>query len=63
MKASNSLWKANIQDQIPANLDKEIDVFEAEITLQNRAKSRKRCSRKRAFAEAATVSAMTMDGA
>src|SRR3954451_18119767 len=34
MKASNSLWKAHIQDQVPHDLGKEIDIFEAEIALR-----------------------------
>jgi sulfite reductase (ferredoxin) len=34
MKASNSLWKANILDRLPPDLGKEIDVFEAEIALK-----------------------------
>jgi sulfite reductase (ferredoxin) len=34
MKSSNSLWKAHIQEQIPPDLGKEIDIFEAEIALR-----------------------------
>src|SRR3954465_1311788 len=38
MKASNTLWRERIVDQIPPDLAKEIDVFETEIALKKQGK-------------------------
>src|SRR3954465_7011738 len=38
MKASNTLWRERIVDQIPPDLAKEIDVFETEIALKKAGK-------------------------
>src|ERR1700761_3061534 len=38
MKASNSLWRENILDEITPDLAKEIDVFETEIALKKQGK-------------------------
>src|SRR5450755_272679 len=38
MKASNSLWKARLGDQIPNHLGAELDVFEHEIALKKQGK-------------------------
>ena len=38
MKASNSLWKAGLGDQVPDRLAAELDVFENKIALKKQGK-------------------------
>src|SRR5579863_7906144 len=38
MKASNSLWKEKLAGKVPADLEREIDIFEAEIALRKQGK-------------------------
>ncbi len=42
MKASNSLWKDKLADQMPEHLAREIDIFETEITLRKHGKLEER---------------------
>src|SRR5213079_844742 len=42
MKASNSLWKDKLADQMPDALAREIDIFETEITLRKQGKLEER---------------------
>jgi len=42
MKASNSLWKDKLADQMPEHLAREIDIFETEITLRKQGKLEER---------------------
>src|SRR4249919_918311 len=38
MKASNSLWKTRLSNQMPEDLAREIDIFETEIYLRKQGK-------------------------
>ena len=38
MKASNAAWKEELQDALPADLGREIDIFETEIELRKHGK-------------------------
>ena len=38
MKASNSLWKEKLAGKVPADLEREIDIFDAEIALRKQGK-------------------------
>ena len=38
MKSSNALWKKRLSERIPADLGREIDIFETEIGLRQRGK-------------------------
>src|SRR5437763_10410996 len=42
MKASNSVWKDKLADQMPDALAREIDIFETEITLRKQGKLEER---------------------
>src|SRR5213079_3724046 len=42
MKASNSLWKDKLADQMPDALAREIDIFKTEITLRKQGKLEER---------------------
>jgi sulfite reductase (ferredoxin) len=42
MKASNSLWKEQLDRRMPAHLAREIDIFETEITLRKQSKLEER---------------------
>ena len=38
MKVSNSRWKEQLEGKVPEYLDRELDVFETEITLRKQGK-------------------------
>jgi len=42
MKASNSLWKSQLDGKMPEPLAREIDIFETEIALRKQGKLEER---------------------